>query len=359
MPLLRRLSRLLIGVLALAAFGSAHDDLPATEPESTKNLLSRSAHWTTAFAEEDVKVQLNVAVDPPVKGRLLWGLSSSERLSLFKGEVSADGAAMLEFSVKLPEVKPGVVHSTLLKAHLYRDGEREPVATYECPIHVYPRDPFHERRETLKRLLIKLYDPLGATAKVLTTAEFPCEKIFNVAAIGELKEGILLIGEGVSFRDDRSLAELLVQAAARGVPVLCLAPSAGEFELPKPGDRSAVVGLSFQKKSFVRHLDKRLDDLFWLNEPVVARHSLQPGGRGANLAIDIEAGNAGWSWLEMQFAQNPVDAKPTEPSKLIVMSLPIIEHWEAGPTPRFLLSRLIDYVTPIPLPVHEKAEVAP
>jgi hypothetical protein len=358
MSLLPHLRNLLIGT-AVAAAGFLRVDLQAEEP-ALKAPLTRESAWKTVFAEEEVKIELKSAVDPPVKGRLLWSLSSSEGLSLFKGEIPADGTELFESRLKFPSVKPGVVFSTLLTARLYREGEREPAASYEAPIHVYPRDPFHERRETLKNLSIKLYDPAGNTAKVLTAVEFPYEQITNVAAISEVNDGLLLIGEGVSFRDDRSLAELLVQAATRGTPVLCLTPSAGEFELPEPGDKSAVVGLSLQKNGFIRHLDKRFDDLQWLSHPVMARHSLKAGGRGTNITMEVAAGNDGWPWLEMQFAKKPGDTKvATEPTKMIVMSLPVIEHWEAGPTPRFLFSKLVDYVTPTPLPVPAKADVAP
>ena len=349
MSLLSHSRCLLVCAAMSAASGFARVEAQAVEP-AVKVLLTRMAPWTTVFAEEEVKIQLTSAVEPPVKGRLMWSLSTSEQLSLFKGEIPADRNELLEFSLKLPSVKPGVVFSTQLTAHLYIQGEREPSASYEAPIHIYPRDPFHDRKGTLKKLAIKLYDPPGNTTKVLAAAEFPCERITNVAVVGDLSEGILLIGEGVSFRDDRSLPEFLVRAATRGVPVLCLAPSAGEFELLQAGDKSAVIGLSLQKNSFIRHLDKRFDDGHWLGQPVVARHSMNIGGRGASIATDFAVGNDGWRWLEMQFVKKTGDNNTAvEPTKLIVMSLPVIENWEAGPTPRFLFSRLVDYVTPTPI----------
>jgi hypothetical protein len=349
-PHLRSLQLLLI----TAAWFATSEALIA-EGES----LSRPIAWTTAFAEEEVKILFKVAAEPAIKGRLLWALSTSEKLVILRGEVPCDGAAELEVKLQLPMVKPGVVFDTLLTARLHRDGEREPVATYETPLHIYPRDPFHDRRETLKKQTIKLFDPPGDTAKTLTSLEFPFEQIFNVSAIGELNSGLLLIGEGTSFREERSLAELMVQATARGVPVLCLAPSAGEIELPRPSDEPpGSIALVLERNAFVRRLDKRFDDKFWMQQPVTSKHSLTTGGRAPQLLVEIEAGDAGWRWLELQVAAKAnAEAKEPPPTKLIVIALPIIAHWESGPTPRFMFARLLDHVTPTSLSAPEK--VAP
>ncbi|WP_254508103.1 hypothetical protein [Anatilimnocola floriformis] len=331
----------LLGALLLAMFAT---HLSAAEPVAAKAGLSRTAPWITAFADEEVKIQFKVTVAAPVKGKLHWGLSSSERLGLLKGEVAYDGGETVEFGFKTPTVNPGVIFSTRLIAHLYRDGEREPVASYEEPLHIFPRDPFHDRKETLKKLQIKLYDPAGKTAKVLTAAEFPYEQIFNVAAISELQEGILLVGEGVSFREERALDLLL--PVAHDIPVLCLAPTAGEFELPKPGAKKFSIAM--QGTSFIHQLDKQLDDEQWLDKPVATKQSLSLTGRGADIAVEVATGD-GWSWFELQFAPKPRDSQ-TRQAKLVVVALPLIEYWDAGPTPRFLFSKLIDCVTPNSIP---------
>jgi hypothetical protein len=349
-------TQLLLTTAALACFSSSRTLV--AEGES----LTRPIAWTTAFAEEEVKIVFKVVAEVPVKGQLLWSLSTSEELVILRGEIPCDAAAELEVSLQLPTVKPGVVFETLFAARLHRDGEREPVATYETPLHIYPRNPFHDQLETLKKRELKLFDPAGNTAKILTAAEVPFEQIFNVSAIGELKTGELLIGEGISFREERSLGELLVQAAGRGVPVLCLAPSAGELELPRPSDKPpGSVAVTFERGAFVRRLDKRFDDKFWMQHPVAAVNSMTTGGRAPQLLIEMEAGDTGWRWLELQVASRTdaeqADSEPnklSEPTKLIVLSLPIVANWEAGPTPRFLLAHLLNYVTPTSLPIPAK-----
>ncbi len=67
---------------------------------------------------------------------------------------------------------------------------------------------------------------------MLEKARVPFTFTKNTAALGELREGLLVIGEGTAWRDYRSLGETIVKAAARGVPVLCLAPGEGTLVLP-------------------------------------------------------------------------------------------------------------------------------
>jgi hypothetical protein len=356
-PHLRQLAGLCL--MAGALWGQLAERLAAEEPMVR---LTRPVAWTTVFGEQEVTVDMQVAGEVPQGGRLLWSLASSERLTLVRGEAELKDEEAWQFRVAIPPVKPGVVLDAILTAHYYRPGEREPAASYESPLFVYPQDPFHDRLETLKELQIRLYDPVGETARTLAAADFPFEQIHNVAAIGELADGILVIGEGISFREDRALPELLVQVAARGIPVLCLAPRAGEFALPRKSDKSApLASITFGTHSLVRQLDKRLDDRYWMEEAVIARHTLNPSGRGAQIAAEVDEGADGWTWIQMHFAPtSAADAStPTPPTKLLVLSLPLIEHWKSGPSPRFLFSRLVDDITPVSPELEGKAVTVP
>ena len=67
---------------------------------------------------------------------------------------------------------------------------------------------------------------------MLEKARVPFTFTKNIAALDELREGLLVIGEGTAWRDYRALGEAAVKAAARGVPVLCLAPGEGRLVLP-------------------------------------------------------------------------------------------------------------------------------
>ncbi len=58
--------------------------------------------------------------------------------------------------------------------------------------------------------------------------------------------------------------------------------------------------------------------------------------RGQVVARVVE-GDAGWPWLEVGFS--------AKRGKLIVCGFGLVKKWDAGPTPRFLLARLLDYMS--------------
>src|SRR5205814_1197539 len=119
---------------------------------------------------------------------------------------------------------------------------------------------FANRREWLKGLKIALFDPEKTTAEPLQKLAVPFQEINNTAALAEIKEGLLLVGAGVSFKDFPDLAETLTKAAAAGLPVLCLAPAGGILPIPgtsPKGPRPRAV--SWRRGDQITTLDNRLD----------------------------------------------------------------------------------------------------
>ena len=150
-----------------------------------------------------------------------------------------------------------------------------------------------------------------------------------------------MIGEGTVWRDYRSLGQAMVKAAARGVPVLCLAPGEGAIALPGAADQdlpapSAVV---LRREDVIQDLDKRLDSVAWppLGEISISRLAIT----GDRQRVMVEAGDAGrreepargWPWLEARYG--------APRGRLIVCGFGIVRHWKAGPAPRYLLAQLL------------------
>jgi hypothetical protein len=52
----------------------------------------------------------------------------------------------------------------------------KPLATHEQKVWVFPEDPFADKAEWLKGLKLHLYEPPGATNKLLTAAKRPFER---------------------------------------------------------------------------------------------------------------------------------------------------------------------------------------
>ncbi len=233
-----------------------------------------------------------------------------------------------------PPVREGIVLRTALAVHvLGADGK---VTTrLERVLWIFPEDPFAGRAKWLKEREITLFDPAHTTAPMLAKVGVPFEEQNNLSALAGLGKGVLLIGEGVSFKEEAALAKIMVLLAARGVPILCLAPSEGTFFLPSMGesDKAGPESLTLRRRSVIRHLDKRLDALAWPADGKVVASSLSLGIEDGALTAEVARGEGGWPWLEMEYGGK---------GRLLVCGFGIMKHWADGPTPRFLFAALLE-----------------
>jgi hypothetical protein len=160
----------------------------------------------------------------------------------------------------------------------------------------------------------------------------------DVGSLGAVKEGLLLVGEGVSFRQWRTLAPAMIERAAAGIPVICLAPAAGDLPAPGIGQndlpRPRVVLL--RQTDVIAALDKRLDTVWPPDGNAVASRIEWVAGR-VGIRGEVSAKDQGWPWVEFVF--------PGPRSRLIVCGLAIIAKWEAEPTPRYFLASLLEYAS--------------
>ena len=83
-------------------------------------------------------------------------------------------------------------------------------------------------------------------------------------------------------------------------------------------------------------LDKRLDATSWPPDGKVVASSLAVRSRREVVVADAVAGDTAWPWLELRF--------PGDRAKLVVCGFGIVSHWEAGPAPRFLLARILEFL---------------
>jgi hypothetical protein len=232
----------------------------------------------------------------------------------------------------------------IVKVHA--DGTKEPEATDERTLWIFADDPFFNRAKWFEGLKITLFDSDAKSKtsealkalKSLKGLKTPFEEVRNAAALADLKEGVLVIGEGVSFKDEAGLAEAMVQAACRGVSVLCLAPKDGSF--PLPGADNGLPGpgsLTFLRQDIISKLDKRFDAAAWAPDNQVVARSLAVKTEDGKVVAEVADGGKGWPWLQLDF--------PDKKGRLVVVGFPVIQHWENGPTPRYLLARLLEHVT--------------
>ena len=139
----------------------------------------------------------------------------------------------------------------------------------------------------------------------------------------------------------------LRKLTSRGIPVLILASANGEF--PFPDERTDSVAVQLKKADVIRELDKRLDTSAWTKGSSQAS-GLRIEARSTDVVSVIADGQTGWPWCEWR-----IESQSGKRALLIWCGFGIIRSWDDGPTPRFLLSALLDRLsrsTEAPKPEH-------
>jgi hypothetical protein len=330
-------------ILTLLTSGPAR-----SQDQKPGQLIEPVEGWTNVFAAKqadaarDVDVHLTIHAPKDFKGRLAWsfavGQATIQRQEMALPEPTK-GPAKVKIGLRVPFVREGVVAQAKLAVALIRDGQNAPAATYEKRLWIYPYEPFFDRASWLKSLKITLYDPKETTAALLKKMGVPFEEVRSAAALADLKDGLVLVGEGMSFDDERALPEILIKLAAAGLPVLCLAPAQGTLPLPGADNTlPAPSAFAFRGAEVITRVDKRLDAHGWAGK-VNARVLAIKTADGSVVAEIMEGRGSdgrGWPWLEMRYPGR---------GRLVLCGFGIMSHWEAGPTSRFLFARTLEFLT--------------
>ncbi|MHC4399799.1 MAG: hypothetical protein ACYTG0_08975 [Planctomycetota bacterium] len=330
-------------LIALAAaavlFSAVPPEVRAAEADISVTVLE---DWSNVFGGRRAEFHCAVTSRASFRGRAGWSLAVGRR-TIVRGETSVAAGPQktgsIEIQFDVPAVKQGVVMSAVLSVACYAPGASEPAASLEKTLWIFPEDPFANRSQWLKQSRIRLFDPVGKTRQVFQQAGIPFSQTHNVDSLSSLNEGLLVIGEGTSLEEYRGLSQIMVKTAAKGVPVLCLAPSNGQFDVPgtEGADLPRPTRLVLRSSDVIRELDKRLDARAWPPEGKVAAGGLVVISDRGHVIARVVEGELGWPWLEAGFS--------AKRGKLIVCGFGLVKKWDAGPTPRFLLARLLEYMT--------------
>jgi hypothetical protein len=329
---------------------------PTAVPAAEGTAIEPVEHWADVFSGSAVKFHYTVRTTQALAGRLSWSLSVGRR-TVEQGQMplvaGAERAIEVTVALKIPDVKEGVILESQLNLAAFATGDPEPVAEHVKTVWIFPRDPFADRSQWLKELKITLFDPAGATVDVLEKAHVPYTLTKNTAALDELVDGLLLIGEGTAWKDYRSLGEAMMKAAARGVPVLCLAPGEGRLYLPGAAAGAEMpppARVAFRREDVIRELDKRLDAAAWPPTGSISASRLTITSDRDQVVAEVSQAATAWPWLEVHY--------PAARGRLLVCGFGIIRQWEATPTPRYLLSEMFLRLTAdkrsTPLPHEER-----
>jgi hypothetical protein len=315
--------------------------------------------WSGVFGESEAAFTFDIRSTARVAGRVGWSLSANNR-TIARGELPLDAGpakpATVAVPLKIPPVKEGVTFPMQLTLTVFAKDAAQPAATLVKPLWIYGRDPFVDRTQWLKELALMLYDPDGRTAAAFDKADIPYKETRNIAALAAAEAGLVVIGEAVSLAEHRSLGEALGQLAARGVPVLCLAPADGALVLSaadapeaRPPDRVVL-----KRRDAITELDKRLDAEAWPPDGQIVAARLAVSSDGDQLLVEVSDSERAWPWLEVWYPARtsedvPAGCGEADPgTPLVVVGFGIIRHWDASPTPRYLLARLFECLSATP-----------
>ena len=307
-----------------------------------KMSLAIQEPWNDVFGGEETVFHVVIDSREAAHGRLVWRYSAGDKtIARQEREIGVGPGRPFSEAVRLPvpEVKEGAILNTTLSVSVIENEALQATATCEKVLLIFPPDPFAGRMEWLKKLDIRLLDPEKRTAESFEKAGIPFQRVANMEVLAEVKGGIIIVGEGISFNDYKGLPDLLFKVAAKGVPVLCLAPSGGNFRLPGTSEHEmpAPRSMKFDRNEMITRLDKRLDAVAWPPDGVIALSTMALRSARGAVVGEVEKGGDNWSWLEMSFNDSR--------GMFILCHFAIVEKWETGPAPRYLLARILEYLT--------------
>jgi hypothetical protein len=213
-------------------------------------------------------------------------------------------------------------------------------APFHQPLFIFADDPFIDREEWLKGLRIHLFDPNDTTSAIFEKHCIPFRTLATPAAIDALCDGVLVVGEGISWSDYSGAVQAAQRGSRRGLRALCLAPKEGEIALYSetsdgPTDISTMIAA---RENVLHRFDKRFDRRIWLGGPSVVTRLGFVTENDAVLARVSESLTA-WPWLEINYGDS---AKLDGGGALIVCGFGIIKYWDDGPVPRYLFREMLE-----------------
>jgi len=332
---------LLLSALCLAQMSLAGE--PAVN-------VSFVEQWGNVFADKDYVFHVRLTATDKFEGVVGWRFTCENRTIAsreVKAAIDAGAAQVVDISLKIPQVKEGVTMSCRLSVSVMRNGDNKSAGSIEKDICIFPADAFAYRHEWAEKLNIHLFDPGNKTGDILTAAKIPFHQVNGIDSFTGITDGILLIGEGCSFKDYRGLGDAATKVAANGVPVLFLAPSGGEMQIAGMGESDMPVPQSviLKRRDVIRELDKHLDSDSWPSDGVIVKTSMKPRGERGPIVFEATQNADGWAWIEMDFGPTNQSKGKAVHGRLVMCGFGIVEKWDSTPAARYLLARMLEHVS--------------
>ncbi len=302
-------------------------------------------NWSCLFGDCEVTLHFQVAGNKTesdgVEGRLQWHYSANQR-TLARGEIeiNRNDSGVAKVALRIPQVRDGLIFRTDLALAYVPRGANGEAATLIRTLWLFPEDPFVDQRETLNERRLSLFDPEGSTADLFKKIELPHRRIRNAADLDDRGEhSYVIVGEGTSLIRNRGLAERLLNFAAAGGTVLMLAPSEGVIPMPGAASQNGELSddqpgeLRFCQHQVIHEFDKRLDARFLPGTDDFAGSKVSLRTRLSRVEMEVSE-DGDWPWLTIAY--------PKTNGRFVFCGFGLIKHWQKSPTPRYLLSRILE-----------------
>jgi len=308
-------------------------------------------HAAPLFAQRDVAIRLRVRDVPAPDARLAWSLTAYER-TIQAGDVPLLPRDTQDISLPLRsiELRTGISLQATLTLRIL-DRRSQTLAEMVQEYWVLAPAVFSEQRTALESLQMRVFDPFAKTTDVFEQAALPFRLLTNLQELEALDAGVLVVAEGLALDETPALEEAIELALARGLSVLCLAPTEGNLIVPglTAAAGATPASLTFENLTFIHRRDKRLSTDAWLGLSNSTTSRVKLTVEGERTVGTINRDTEGWTSIEVTF--------DTPRRKFIYCGVPIISVWDANPAPRYLLSAILqEFVASPPL---EPAETIP
>jgi hypothetical protein len=327
----RNFSRL---AFAFALAGLAVGPGPEARPADVIRVEPRET-WSGYFGGQDIDLKFRIAQNGERPLRIGWTARIQKQV-VARRDLTIAGksgeAAEFNIPLRLPDAEPRAILPALVTISI--EGQE----ILERPLWIFPRDPFVDRKKALSALPISLFDPERKTAVLFENAGIAVHEVRQVESLDDVTGGLIVIGEGISFRDYRGLPARMLAAAARGNHVLCLAPAAGAIELTGADGTAggAALALSLRRGDVIGEFDKRLDARAWPTDGKVIAASVTLIGERGPVSAEVIRNDQGWPWLEVEYSRG---------GRFILCGFAFADHWDSGPAPRYVFKHLLNRAT--------------
>ena len=300
--------------------------------------------WQTVFGGQECIYHFQVTSIESIEGYAGWSLRYANRTIARGGctfEAGPGKGSLIKIQINVPSINEGVMIPAQLVVTLYQKGDKQVLASWKETLRIFSKEAFAFKKEWLKGLKVGLFDPEKTTQDIFKDLEIPFLLQNNIDALSEFDGALLVVGSGLDFAEYRSLWEEILDLCTRKISVLVLTPSGGTVSVPgvKGVTLPKPVSMRFLERSIIHELDKKLDADAWPPDGKVVFSSMMLKTTRAGLVGEFVPGDKGWPWFEANFADKG--------GKVVVCGFGIMEQIEAGPTPRFLLAQLFEYLTKI------------